>query len=154
MQEARVVLDGLENASTSHAGCNAAAKINMNPNGIYILSRAGTHSPVVVPTNAQRTGIHKPLLTEVDNLLLGGQGPKQCLGTLQSRSSLDFLSATDGTYKLRISDYTLVSFGTFGVDYGETEKYHQTFYPMAFMFVRTETAFAYNRLFKYATTTA
>ncbi|ETO99775.1 hypothetical protein F441_22802, partial [Phytophthora nicotianae CJ01A1] len=69
-------------------------------------------------------------------------------------SSLDFLSATDGTYKLRISDYTLVSFGTFGVDYGETEKYHQTFYPMAFMFVRTETAFAYNRLFKYATTTA
>ncbi|ETL99308.1 hypothetical protein L917_03818, partial [Phytophthora nicotianae] len=64
MQEARVALDGLENARfavdyngktltvlycTSHAGCNAAAKIKMNPNREYILSRTGTHSPVVVP---------------------------------------------------------------------------------------------------------
>ncbi|ETO84875.1 hypothetical protein F444_01269 [Phytophthora nicotianae P1976] len=272
MQEARVALDGLENARfavdyngktltvlycTSHAGCNAAAKNKMNPSGKYILSRTGTHSPVVVPTDAQRTGIHKPLLTEADNLLLGGQGPKQCLGTLQSRykkspevlallptarqlknkahklrkkgefsittyadlmlwasprmcttkemffqhmsynieedgerilkqsfdyqnellvldtfsekldngeislaiiftsrrlfrtgpraiigqqsmhrSSMDFLAATDDMYKLHIGGYTLVSFGTFGVHYGETEKYHQTFYPMAFIKAR------------------
>ncbi|ETP50679.1 hypothetical protein F442_04062, partial [Phytophthora nicotianae P10297] len=64
MQEARVALDGLENARfavdyngktltvlycASHAGCNAAAKIKMNPNREYILSRTGAHSPVVVP---------------------------------------------------------------------------------------------------------
>ncbi|EGZ26532.1 hypothetical protein PHYSODRAFT_473385, partial [Phytophthora sojae] len=57
------------------------------------------------------------------------------------------LGAPDGTYKLHFGGWTLVSFGTFGVRYTASHKYQHKFYPMAFMFVRTETAFAYARLF-------
>ncbi|KAE9340062.1 hypothetical protein PR003_g10697 [Phytophthora rubi] len=59
----------------------------------------------------------------------------------------EILMATDGTYKLHFGGWTLVSFGTYGVRYNTTLQYQHKFYPAAFMFVRTETAYAYARLF-------
>ncbi|EGZ06483.1 hypothetical protein PHYSODRAFT_531753 [Phytophthora sojae] len=217
MEEARAVLDGLENARfsidnngrtttqlscTFHVDCAAVVRIKCNKDEQYVLSRSGMHTTEPAPVEEQRTGIHKPLLPEIDNLLLGGHGPKKCLNTLRMRykespeqlnllpstSQLktrahklrkrgDFsittyadvmewasprmcttkepffqhmiLGATDGTYKLHFGGWTLVSFGTFGVRYTASHKYQHKFYPMAFMFVRTETAFAYVRLFTF-----
>ncbi|POM68536.1 LOW QUALITY PROTEIN: Hypothetical protein PHPALM_15295 [Phytophthora palmivora] len=57
------------------------------------------------------------------------------------------LGATEGTYKLYFGGWTLVSFGTFSVRYTSQQKYRQKFYPMVFIFVRTETTFAYTRMF-------
>ncbi|EGZ19672.1 hypothetical protein PHYSODRAFT_497253 [Phytophthora sojae] len=49
----------------------------------------------------------------------------------------EMLGVTDGTYKLHFGGRTLVSFGTFGLRYTALHAYQQKFYPMAFMFVRT-----------------
>ncbi|EGZ22162.1 hypothetical protein PHYSODRAFT_489161, partial [Phytophthora sojae] len=52
-----------------------------------------------------------------------------------------------GTYKLHFGVWPLVSFGIFGLRYTASHACQQKVYPMAFMFVRTETAFAYTKLF-------
>ncbi|KAE9027759.1 hypothetical protein PR001_g10391 [Phytophthora rubi] len=98
--EARAQLDGLENARfsvtsnsrlstrlscTTHVDCTAEARIKKERNGQFRLFRSGMHTTETVDVMAQRTGIHKPFLSEVDNLLLGGQGPRQCLITLQTK---------------------------------------------------------------------
>ncbi|EGZ07111.1 hypothetical protein PHYSODRAFT_413872, partial [Phytophthora sojae] len=54
------------------------------------------------------------------------------------QNELIMLGVTDGTYKLHFGGWTLVSFGTFGLRYTASHAYQQKFYPMAFMFVRTE----------------
>ncbi|KAE9003155.1 hypothetical protein PR002_g17422 [Phytophthora rubi] len=43
------------------------------------------HIDATVDAMAQRTGIHKSLFSEIDNLLLDGQGPRRCLVTLQTK---------------------------------------------------------------------
>ncbi|KAG1704636.1 hypothetical protein DVH05_005565 [Phytophthora capsici] len=282
LREARGVLDGLENSQfalinnnsatkrlwcTSHLDCTAEARIKLDPDGKFRLSRSGIHTTTPAPLASQRTGIHKPLLPEIDNLLLGGQGPQTCLNELKARyagsdsvlallpsvgqlknwahrlrRSGDFditsyadimvwatprlcsspatffgkmrykpqsdaqrivrqsfnyqnellvlgcftgrldsgkssigiifssrilfrtasrtmagqneeaLGATDGTYKLHFGGWTLVSFGTYGLRFTSMLKYQHKFYPKALMFVKTETASAYARLFSVCKT--
>ncbi|KAG3043120.1 hypothetical protein PI125_g27323 [Phytophthora idaei] len=43
-------------------------------------------------------------------------------------------------HPVRFPTWTLVAFGTFGVRYTALSKFQKKFYPMAFIFVRTETA--------------
>jgi hypothetical protein len=99
MEEARAVLDGLENARfsvhgngigttilvcTSHVACPASVGTRKLTSRWYLLCRGGIHTAVPVPRQEQMTGIHKPFLQQIDNLLLGGQGPKKSLTTLQT----------------------------------------------------------------------
>ncbi|KAE8984647.1 hypothetical protein PF005_g22077 [Phytophthora fragariae] len=49
----------------------------------FILS--GMNTTATVDVMAQHAGIHKSFLSEIDNLLLGGQGPRQCLITLRTK---------------------------------------------------------------------
>eukprot|EP00644_Phytophthora_capsici_P013517 jgi/Phyca11/115784/e_gw1.29.414.1 len=173
---------------TSHLDCTAEARIKLDPDGKFRLTRSGVHTTTPAPLASQRTGIHKPLLPEIDNLLLGGQGPQTCLNELKARyagsdsvlallpsvgqlknrahrlrRSGDFditsyadimvwaaprLCSSPATFfgKMRYkpqSDaqrWTLVSFGTYGLRFTSMLKYQHKFYPIAFMFVKTETA--------------
>jgi hypothetical protein len=70
---------------TTHVDCTAEARIKKERNGQFRLFRSGVHTAETVNIVAQRSGIHKSLLLEIDNLLLGGQGPRQCLVTLQTK---------------------------------------------------------------------
>jgi hypothetical protein len=85
--EARAHLDGLENARfsvigdsrfstrlscTTHVDCTAKARIKKERNGQFHIFRSGVHTAETVDIAAQRSGIHKPLLSDIDNLLLGG----------------------------------------------------------------------------------
>jgi hypothetical protein len=70
---------------TTHVDCTAEARIKKERNGHFRLFRSGVHTAETVNIVAQRSGIHKSLLLEIDNLLLGGQGPRQCLVTLQTK---------------------------------------------------------------------
>ncbi|KAG6949337.1 hypothetical protein JG687_00014923 [Phytophthora cactorum] len=95
---------------------NALFFMNYNGSRMTVFS-CTSHVERVTPAPVcpQRTGIHKPLLIEVDNLLLGQQGPKQCLTTLRLRHK-------------------------------DSKEFLQMFYPMAFMFARTEIAFKFTKI--------
>ncbi|EGZ23188.1 hypothetical protein PHYSODRAFT_324422 [Phytophthora sojae] len=144
MEEASAVLDGLENARffidnngrtttllscTSHVDCAAVARIKCNKDEQYGLSRSGMHTTEPAPGVEQRTGIHKPLLPEIDNLLLGGQGPKTCLNTLRMRykgspEQLNLLPSTSQlktrAHKLRKrADFSITTYADDGVGIAE-----------------------------------
>ncbi|OWZ16350.1 hypothetical protein PHMEG_0009870 [Phytophthora megakarya] len=56
-------------------------------------------------------------------------------------------SVTDGTYRLAVNQWTLNVLGCYGVEYTKDEYTHH-FYPFAYMFVRNESARAYDELFR------
>ncbi|POM66207.1 Hypothetical protein PHPALM_17971 [Phytophthora palmivora] len=53
---------------TSHIDCTAEARIVIDIDGKFRLSRSGVHTGAHVSRESQRTGIHKPLLTEIDEM--------------------------------------------------------------------------------------
>jgi len=100
-KDARVAIEGFANtrykrfnnnrdtvryACSSHAECTATAKFKYNTSStMYTATLLGFHNKFIAPIADQRTGIHKPLDDEVNNLLLGGHGPAKCLTTLEMK---------------------------------------------------------------------
>ncbi|ETP24493.1 hypothetical protein F441_02512, partial [Phytophthora nicotianae CJ01A1] len=56
--------------------------------------------------------------------------------------------SVDGTYRLHHGGWTLVPFGTVGVIYDSRHGYSHRFFPIAYLFVRSETTKSYDELFK------
>ncbi|KAE9015272.1 hypothetical protein PR003_g15821 [Phytophthora rubi] len=103
---------------STHTNCSATAKIKLTAsNKMYTATLIGIHSDVEAPLSDQRTGIHKPLEDEVNNLLLGGQGPARCLTTLEMkyRNDEDMLRLLPDVTQLKNRSQLLHSRGDYNI---------------------------------------